>query len=125
MSANDRKFFLCTGVVVAYEKIHEHPKAHILGELRHVTDEGRTVTGLAIYEQSVPANQVPPLRPDIRLVVIGDARQIKCTHKDCKNKERWEIGKAAFLALVQRYQPELTEKDIHGDGGDVPAKESR
>jgi hypothetical protein len=92
---------------VEYDKLHEHPQAHILGELHHVTDEGRKVTGLAIYEQSVPASNVPPLNPAIRLVVVGDARQIKCTHAGCVRKERWEIGKAAFLALVQRYRPDL------------------
>jgi hypothetical protein len=122
MSTNNRKFYLCCGHVVEYDELYKFPKSHILGELRYVTDEERRVTGLAIYEKSVSATLVPPLKPDIRLVVVGDARQIRCTHPGCERKDRWEIGRAAFLALVQRYEKEMLEKD---DGGNAPAVERK
>ncbi len=94
-----RRFFLCTGEVV---KKHELPsRSHIIGELRYVEDEGHRVTALAVYDVSVPAGQCPPQRPSIRLDVIGDARNIRCTI--CGNVQRWEIGQAGFLALMSHF----------------------
>jgi|JI8StandDraft_1071087.scaffolds.fasta_scaffold139664_3 hypothetical protein len=101
-----RRFFLCTGECVEYADLHLHPKSHILGELRYLTDDGRKVTALALYETTVRADQVPPLKPDIRVYLIGDARMIKCRNAGCENAQRWEIGKAAFDQLMKRYQKE-------------------
>jgi hypothetical protein len=112
MRAEERKFFLCTGQVVKYSDLHKYPASHIIGELRYLTDEGKKVTSLALYDVPACANQVPPLKPEIRLYVIGDSRMIKCmypisTEAKCGRLERWEIGKAAFQQLMQRYAPKV------------------
>lgn len=101
-----RRFFLCTGQCVDYADLHLHSKSHILGELRYLTDDGRKVTALALYETTVRADQVPPLKPKIRVYLIGDARMIQCGFAACENLQRWEIGKAAFEQLMRRYQKE-------------------
>jgi hypothetical protein len=102
-----RLFFLCTGECVEYANLYLHPNSHILGELRYLTDDGRKVTALALYETTARADQVPPLRPDIRVYLIGDARMIKCRYADCENIQRWEIGKAAFEQLMKRYRKDV------------------
>ncbi len=88
MPATERLFLLCTGECVAYKDLHKYPKSHVIGELRYLTDEGRRVTALALYDKSAPADQVPPLRPDIRLYVVGDARMIKCAFLKCENTQQ-------------------------------------
>ncbi len=98
----DRRFFLCTGECVAYKDLYKHPNAHILGELRYLPDEGFRVTTLALYETPVSAVQVPPVNPSIYIYVIGEARFIKCRHAGCTRVQRWELGKAGFLALMAR-----------------------
>jgi hypothetical protein len=112
MPANERRFFLCTGQCVTADKLSEYPHSHILGELRYVRDEGRRVTALAVWNISVPAGlgSIRDIikKTSIRLEVIGDARGIKCTHPGCLREERWEIGKAAFLVLMQRYERRVT-----------------
>jgi len=100
----ERRFFLCTGQCVKYSDLHKYPESHILGELRYVTDESRQVTALALYETPVSAVTVPPLKPVIVVYIIGDARLIKCRFADCTKLQRWEIGKAAFEQLMQRYK---------------------
>lgn len=98
-----RRFFLCTGQAVTVEQLMLYKHSHILGELRYVSDEGRRVTALAIYEQSMAAlHGAPSLSRPVRMELIGDARKIQCTL--CEHMERWEIGKAGFLALMSRYQ---------------------
>jgi hypothetical protein len=67
-------------------------------------EEGRKVTALAVYETSLPSNNMPVILPPIRVEIIGDARRIKCTC--CHHRERWEIGKAAFIVLMWRYRRE-------------------
>ena len=101
---SERRFFLCTGQCVAYKDLHKYAGSHILGELRYLTDEGRRVTSLALYETPVSAVEVPPLAPVIVVHIIGDARLIKCRFAGCSRSQRWEIGKAAFLQLMERYQ---------------------
>lgn len=106
-SPTKRRFFLCTGQCVVYEDLHKYAGSHILGELRRMTDEGRRVTALALYEKSVPANEVPPVNPEIVMFVIGDGRRIRCRHKvgtpeRCSHEQRWELGRAGFLALMDR-----------------------
>ncbi len=107
----ERKFFLCTGHVVAYKDLYKHADSHILGELRHITDEGRRVTALALYEAPVRADSVPPVKPVIIVHIIGDARLIKCRYADCTKSQRWEIGRAGFLSLMERmgYQDKFLE----------------
>ena len=103
MPSSPARYFLCTGECVKYEDLYLYPESHIIGELRYVIDEGRKVTALARYDVSVSAALVPPIEPVIDVELVGDARNIKCRFPGCCRKERWEIGKAAFLALTQRY----------------------
>lgn len=100
------RFFLCTGQCVKYEDLSKYPESHIIGHLCHVMDEGKQVTALARWDVSVPAATVPPLKPKIDCMIIGDVRSIQCRYAGCTRKERWEIGKAAFLALMSRYGKE-------------------
>lgn len=97
------RYFLCNGYIVPYEKLHEHPNSHIIGHLCDVSDQGRSVTALARWDKSVSAATVPLLNPRIDCMIIGDVRSIRCRYPGCEHKERWEIGKAAFLALMSRY----------------------
>lgn len=101
-SLSERRFFLCTGHCVTYKDLYKHSDSHILGELRYLTDEGRKVTALALYEMPVSADQVPPLKPGIIAYIIGDARMIKCRYADCTRSQRWEISRAGFLTLMDR-----------------------
>ena len=99
---HERRFFLCTGQSVKYSDLHKYADSHILGELRYITDEGRRVTALALYETPVSAVTVPPVKPVIVVHIIGDARLIKCRYADCTKSQRWEIGRAGFLSLMDR-----------------------
>ena len=101
--ASDPQYFLCTGECVKYEDLHLYADSQSIGELRYVVDEGRKVTALARYDVSVSAALVPPINPEIDVILVGDAREIKCRAGGCTRKERWEIGKAAFMQLMQRY----------------------
>jgi hypothetical protein len=101
-----RRFYLCTGQCVEYDNLYKYPNSHILGELRYLTDEDRQVTALALYRNSLRADQVPPLKPKIFVYLIGDARRIECGYAECENFQRWEIGKAAFDQLMKRYRKE-------------------
>jgi hypothetical protein len=109
MITKPRKFFLCTGIAVEYKDLYKHPGAHIIGHLQYLTDEGRKITALARWEKSVTTQEVPPLLPEIDVYLIGDARQIKCRFPGCIRRERWEIGKAAFLVLMSRYQEVVSD----------------
>lgn len=110
-SPTKRRFFLCTGQCVVYEDLHKYAGSHILGELRRMTDEGRRVTALALYETPVSARVVPPVRPVILVHIIGDARLIRCRYDSCHRSQRWEIGRGGFLALMDRmgYQDKVIE----------------
>jgi hypothetical protein len=111
MPLRQRRFFLCNGKCVDYDKLHEHPTSHIIGELRYVTDEGRKVTALALYETPVSSGVVPPIAPSIIVYIVGDARMIKCRFAGCNRSQRWELGRAGFLALMNRmgYQDRFLE----------------
>ena len=98
------RYFLCTGECVRLEDLYKYPDSHIIGVLTYVTDEGRKVTGLARWEVSVTATRVPPISPLVDVVLIGDARDIRCRFDGCGNRQRWEIGKAAFMQLMERYR---------------------
>lgn len=100
---SDRRFFLCTGEAITADRLHLYPSSHIIGELRYVLDEGRKVTALARWEFSFSTLQDPPIKPDVDIYLIGDARDIKCRWSGCLNKERWEIGQAGFMQLMSRY----------------------
>ena len=114
-----RRFFLCTGEAVTADQLSAFPNSHIIGELRYVFDEGHRVTALARWDVSVRTCDEPPIKPDVDVYIIGDARDIKCRHvekigsekKRCENKERWEIGQGALLQLMSRYG-KLTARDI-------------
>jgi len=107
----ERRFFLCTGQCVSYKDLHKYADSHILGELRYLTDEKRKVTALALYEMPVSAGTVPPVKPVIIVHIIGDARLIKCRYADCTKSQRWELGRAGFLSLMERmgYQDQLRQ----------------
>jgi hypothetical protein len=105
-----RRFFLCTGQIVTFDKLDKYPHSHIIGELRVVTDEGRKVTALAVYELSLSVEDPPIALPPVRVEIIGDARKIKCTC--CIHRERWEISKNVALALLQRYRKDIIGTDV-------------
>jgi hypothetical protein len=87
---------------MTFDQLKKYSGSHIIGELRYVTDEGRKVTARAVYEKSVLIEDPPVVLPPIQVEIIGDARRIKCIC--CHHRERWEIGKAAFLTLTQKYK---------------------
>ncbi len=95
-----RRFFLCTGECVTFNKLDAHPSSHIIGELRYTMDQGRRVTALAVYETSLPVSEPPAILPPIRVEIIGDAKRMKCTC--CAHYERWRIGRSATRALFER-----------------------
>lgn len=111
----ERRFFLCTGQCVKYSDLHNYPDSHILGELRYVTDESRQVSALALFETPVSAVTVPPLKPVIVAYIIGDARMIKCRYGDCAKLQRWELGRAGFLALMDRMGAQNKLLEIEAD----------
>lgn len=106
-----RRFLLCTGQCVYHEDVYKYADSHIIGELRYVTDEGRKVTALALYETPVSSGVVPPIAPSIIVYIVGDARMIKCRFAGCNRSQRWELGRAGFLALMNRmgYQDRFLE----------------
>jgi hypothetical protein len=101
-SKNERRFFLCNGERVSADNLRKYPKSHIIGELRYLIEDGERLSALAIYEVSLESSIVPPMDVHIRVEIIGDAREIRCTccHHQYK---RWQIGKAALRQLLQRY----------------------
>ena len=100
----NRRFFLCTGKAITIEWLQKHPGSHIIGELRHIVEEGNMVTSLAVYECSVPVTAPPATIPALRAEIVGNARHIKCT---CCNRDvRWVISKAAIQNVIRRYLPE-------------------
>jgi len=103
LSQKHRRFLLCTGEAVLDHQLDEFPSSHIIGELLYVSDEGRKVTALARWENSCNTREIPPNKPDVDVYLIGDAREIKCRYSGCRNKERWEIGQAAFMQLMSHY----------------------
>lgn len=116
MAKKERKYFLCTGQVVGYKDLYKYPGSHIMGHLQHVVDEGASVTALVRWVKSTPADEVPPTLPEIDSDLVGDARRIKCLFPGCERRQRWEIGKAAFLQLMRRYQPEEEVRVPTGEG---------
>jgi hypothetical protein len=103
MSQKHRRFLLCTGQAVLDDQLQKYPSSHIIGELLYVLDEGKKITALARWETSVSACVELPMKPEVDVYLIGDARDIKCRFIGCKNKERWEIGQAAFMRLMSHY----------------------
>ena len=68
-----RRFVLCTGRVVYAQEAHQFPEAHILGDLRNMTLEGRLVPSLALWLTPVETLHVPPLHPEIVAYIIAGA----------------------------------------------------
>jgi hypothetical protein len=92
---------------VTFEKLDAHPQSHIVGELRYVSDGGRKVTALAVYDMSLPSAQPPVVLPPIRAEIVGDAKRIRCTC--CIHRQDWEIGKSALQALFARREVTVVE----------------
>lgn len=105
-----RRFFLCSGQIVTFDKLDRYPHSHIIGELRQVKDEGRKVTALAVYEISLPVADPPVVLPPVRVEIIGDARRIKCTC--CIRRERWEIDKNVLMILLQHHRKDVIGTDV-------------
>lgn len=68
--------------------------------------DGQSIMVLARWEVSTCASAVPPLDPVIDMEIIGDVRNMKCRYPNCKRVQKWELGKAAFLVLMSRYNTE-------------------
>jgi hypothetical protein len=111
MTTADKRYFMCNGRAVKYTDLYKHPNLHIIGDLRYLVDEGKRVTALARWEKSHPTDAVPPIDPEIDLYIIGDARSIKCRHAGCDRHPRWEMGKAAISALLEKMGLEYPEED--------------
>jgi len=129
--SSERRFFLCSGQCVAYRDLHKYSGSHIVGELRYLSDERRRVTALALYETPVPTTEVPPVKPAVLVYIIGDARLIRCRYAGCTRSQRWEIGRAGFLSLMDRmgYQDkvlelEQEEKDHEKNNTNLPKVQS-
>jgi hypothetical protein len=103
LSQKHRRFLLCTGQAILDDQLEKFPNSHIIGELLYVSDEGHKVTALARWETSCSTHLMPPIKPDVDVYLIGDARDIKCRYSGCRNKERWEIGQAAYMQLISHY----------------------
>lgn len=103
------RYMLCTGECVPYRDLYKFPKSHIIGHFRYIVDEGKKVSALARWDVSVSCVQVPPVEPVIDADLIGDVRNIRCRYAGCENRQRWEIGKAAFMQLLSRYGIEKIE----------------
>lgn len=112
MPASEPRYFLCTGECVKYEDLYLYPHSHIMGELRFAVDEGQKMTVMERYEVSVSAAKVPPINPEIDVVLIGDARQIKCRFAGCGHKQRWDISESAFKKLMKHYQKEEAHEPV-------------
>jgi hypothetical protein len=107
--SSDRKYMLCTGQAVTADHLAEYPNSHIIGELCYRLDEGQRVTALERWETSISTKDVLPIRVELDMCLIGDARDIKCRYPGelkCRNQTRWEIGKAAIKVLIGKYMPE-------------------
>lgn len=115
MPDTDRRFLLCTGQCVKSTDLRKYSGSHIIGDLRYMTDGGRRVTSLALWDAPVSAGTVPPLKPVILVYIIGDARLIKCRYDGCGKSQRWEIGRAGVLALMDRLglQERYLEAESH------------
>lgn len=98
-----RKYLLCTGKFVTYEKLHEHRGAHVMGHIGYAVSYGVNVTVFKRWKRSAPADEVLPLEPEFE-IVIGDVRGMFCHHPGCARKQDWYTARAAAVALfVERY----------------------
>ena len=112
MPANERKYLLCSGVVVSYRDLYKHPRDHVIGELRQATCEGERVTILARWDVSIPAFQVPPSSPEIDEEIVGDVRQIKCRYAGfaCGNRVSWYASKSVMIASFKKLMSHFVEE---------------
>ncbi len=109
------RYFLCNGSVVAYKDLHLYPSLHILGHLVSVSDEGRSVTALALWREAAPTTEVPPLHPQVKVDLVGDARHIECELCHVRS-QRWEIGLAGFLVLMGNFYRRVEQLEKHHGG---------
>ena len=113
MPPRQRRFFLCNGKCVDYDKLHEHPTSHIIGEVVYVTFQKRRITVMVYWDEHVSAATVPPLHPKKRMTIIGNVMDVVCLHPGCTRVTSWEIGRAAFEQLMERYAPkEVTPQTV-------------
>lgn len=107
------RYFLCDGSVVEYKDLYLHPSQHILGHLIKISDEGRVVSALALWHEATPTDIVPPLNPRVKADLVGDVRRIECELCNLR-RQRWEIGLAGFLALMENFYRRVERMDRHG-----------
>jgi hypothetical protein len=105
-NTTDRRFFLCSGQAVIAAHLYKYPNSHVMGELCYREYKGVKVTMFARWNVSVSTCDEMPSHPDIDVLLIGDALDINCRHAACKNKKRWEIGRAAIQQIIKSYVPE-------------------
>ena len=98
-----RRFVLCTGRVVYAQEAYQFPEAHILGDLRNMTLEGRLVPSLALWLTPADTLHVPPLHPEIVAYIIAEARLIRCRFEGCKRVMRWDASREVMEALMERW----------------------
>lgn len=103
---NRRRFVLCTGRVVYAQEAYQFPEAHILGDLRNMTLEGRSVPSLALWLTPVDNLHVPPLHPEIVAYIIAEARLIRCRFEGCRRVMRWDTSREVMEALRERWEEE-------------------
>ena len=90
MPANERRFWIC-----------EH--GHVMGEIKSIVVNSRTVRALMLYERSVYLNDLPVDMPTLRGKVIGSVYAIRCTI--CGRTRDWIIGEDGMQALLSRVSP--------------------
>ena len=75
------------------------PCKHYVGEVRYVTREsGIRVRALMVYEVSTV--ELPAIMPPVRLKVIGDCLEIKCTI--CGAVRDWYLGEDGLRELLEK-----------------------
>jgi hypothetical protein len=87
MPANDEKnrFWWCSGHAGV---------GHVVAETMYCQQNGQKVKALWWYMESL--RDVPTLKPQRGLLIIGDAPIVPCTI--CANTTKWSAGKSALMA---------------------------
>ncbi|MBI5951884.1 MAG: hypothetical protein HY865_09520 [Chloroflexi bacterium] len=90
MPANERRLW-------PRVKVHKH----VLGELKYIYLGERRVRALMVYEEAVERNNVPQEMPSLRMRLVGDAHEIRCSICKC-NVADWDAGEDAIQELLSR-----------------------
>ena len=99
----ERLFWLCsTDKPIRASKLVAETKGHIVAELRQRFDPsvGHKVDEWSLYEDCLPANQVPLLKPKI-VAIVPMASRVFC--RACQNTTKIEVNASAWDALISHY----------------------